>query len=179
MISAHPITTYKMSDKVTNLSPFLEKCDTAFRESLPESKCDDSPVSEAVRYCLRHPGALVRAQLACQTCLTVGMEEAAALSLATGVEYLHTASLIFDDLPCMDDALERRGFPTLHTIYGEDSAVLAALALVNRANLWIVPISHFKTGILYQPERSEVSQAIEKTRFFAALRMTVRLADRF
>ncbi|MBT8045141.1 MAG: polyprenyl synthetase family protein [Verrucomicrobiae bacterium] len=122
----------KLINEATGLNPIAEKCDQAFRQSLPESFIDDSPVSEALRYCLRHPGALVRAQLAFQTCLTVGIEEDAALQLATGVEYLHTASLLFDDLPCMDDALERRGFPTVHSIYAQDSAILAALALVNR-----------------------------------------------
>jgi len=110
----------------------LEKCDQAFRQSLPESFKDDSTASEALRYCLRHPGSLMRAQLAYQTSVTVGLTEDDALSLATGIEYLHTASLLFDDLPCMDDALERRGFPAVHAIYGKDSAMLAALGLVNR-----------------------------------------------
>jgi len=110
----------------------LGKCDQAFRQSLPESFQDESPASEALRYCLRHPGSLVRAQLAYQTGITSGLSEDDALSLATGVEYLHTASLLFDDLPCMDDAMERRGFPTVHAIYGLDSAMLAALGLVNR-----------------------------------------------
>jgi len=107
-------------------------CDQAFRKSLPESLQDDSLASEALRYCLRHPGSLVRAQLAYQTGVTAGLASDDALSLATGVEYLHTASLLFDDLPCMDDAMERRGFPTVHAIYGLDSAILAALGLVNR-----------------------------------------------
>ena len=113
-------------------NPVLEKCDQAFRQSLPEAFQDGSLASEALRYCLRHPGSLVRAQLAYQTGVTVGLPEEDALSLAIGVEYLHTASLLFDDLPCMDDAMERRGFPTVHSIYGLDSAMLAALGLVNR-----------------------------------------------
>jgi geranylgeranyl diphosphate synthase type II len=122
----------KLIDDLAGDNPVWIKCDHAFRQSLPESFTDDSPVSEALRYCLRHPGAMVRSQLAYQTCLTVGISEEDALSLATGVEYLHTASLLFDDLPCMDDAMERRGFPTVHAIYSEDSSILAALAMVNR-----------------------------------------------
>ena len=121
-----------MSLNQKKVNPVLEKCDQAFRQSLPESFQDGSPASEALRYCLRHPGSLVRAQLAYQTAVSVGLAEDDALSLATGVEYLHTASLLFDDLPCMDDAMERRGFPTVHAIYGLDSAMLAALGLVNR-----------------------------------------------
>lgn len=123
----------KPIDNYTGEHPIAHKCDQAFRHSLPESFQDDSPVSEALRYCLRHPGALIRAQLAYQTCLTAGVDEEAALQLATGVEYFHTASLLLDDMPCMDDAMQRRGFPTVHSIYSEDSAILSALALVNRA----------------------------------------------
>ena len=46
---------------------------------------------------------------------------------------LHTSSLIFDDLPAMDDAALRRGSATLHLVFGEDAALLAALALLNQA----------------------------------------------
>ncbi len=118
------------ADQTQNL--IWKKCDEAFRHSLPEAMGDDAPVSEALRYCLRHPGALVRAQLAYQVGCTVGLGEEEALHLATGVEYLHSASLIFDDLPCMDDAMQRRGFPAVHAVYPKDSAILAALAMVNR-----------------------------------------------
>jgi geranylgeranyl pyrophosphate synthase len=53
--------------------------------------------------------------------------------LAVAIEYFHTASLLFDDLPCMDDATERRGEPCVHRVYGEAAATLAALALISRA----------------------------------------------
>jgi geranylgeranyl pyrophosphate synthase len=46
---------------------------------------------------------------------------------------VHTASLILDDLPSMDDAQTRRGRPTCHVAHGEATAVLAAFALMNRA----------------------------------------------
>src|ERR1035441_3461153 len=49
------------------------------------------------------------------------------------LEYFHTASLLFDDLPCMDDAQERRGVPCAHVVFGQAGAILAALALINRA----------------------------------------------
>lgn len=56
-----------------------------------------------------------------------------ALPAACAVEFLHGSSLIFDDLPAMDDASLRRGRPALHLAFGEDMALLAALALLNRA----------------------------------------------
>ena len=50
--------------------------------------------------------------------------------LATSVELLHCASLIVDDLPCMDDAPFRRNQPSVHIQYGEATSVLAAFSLV-------------------------------------------------
>src|SRR4029453_12222580 len=55
------------------------------------------------------------------------------LPAACAIEMVHTASLILDDLPCMDDARMRRGRPTCHVAHGEATAILAAFALQNRA----------------------------------------------
>jgi geranylgeranyl pyrophosphate synthase len=49
------------------------------------------------------------------------------------VELVHTASLILDDLPSMDDARQRRGRPACHLVFGEATATLTAFALINRA----------------------------------------------
>ena len=49
------------------------------------------------------------------------------------IEMVHTASLILDDLPSMDDARARRGRPACHVVHGEATAILAAFALLNRA----------------------------------------------
>ncbi|HXK09449.1 MAG TPA: polyprenyl synthetase family protein [Vicinamibacteria bacterium] len=57
----------------------------------------------------------------------------AVVPAACAVEMVHTASLILDDLPCMDDAATRRGRPSCHVAHGEATAVLAAFALLNRA----------------------------------------------
>ena len=56
---------------------------------------------------------------------------------ALAVEMFHTYSLIHDDLPAMDDALLRRGHPTLHTTYDEPTAILAGDALNTHAFLLI------------------------------------------
>ena len=50
---------------------------------------------------------------------------------ALAVEYFHTASLIADDLPCMDNDDFRRGKPTTHKVYGEAVALLASFALIS------------------------------------------------
>ncbi|OGN56637.1 MAG: hypothetical protein A3D96_05805 [Chlamydiae bacterium RIFCSPHIGHO2_12_FULL_44_59] len=49
---------------------------------------------------------------------------------ALSVEFFHTASLIADDLPCMDDDQERRKRPSLHIAFGEDIAILTSYALI-------------------------------------------------
>lgn len=51
-------------------------------------------------------------------------------SAALAIEYFHNASLIADDLPCMDNDDERRNKPTVHKIYGETIALLASYALI-------------------------------------------------
>lgn len=52
------------------------------------------------------------------------------LPVAMAVEYFHTASLIADDLPCMDNDDLRRGKPSTHKIYGEATALLASYSLI-------------------------------------------------
>jgi len=56
-----------------------------------------------------------------------------ALAPALAMEFLHTYSLIHDDLPAMDDAPLRRGFETLHITYDETTAILAGDALNTEA----------------------------------------------
>ena len=55
------------------------------------------------------------------------------LDFACAIEMVHAASLILDDIPCMDDAELRRGRPTIHRQFGEPVAILAAVALLSRA----------------------------------------------
>jgi geranylgeranyl diphosphate synthase type II len=57
----------------------------------------------------------------------------AVLPAACAIEMVHTASLILDDLPSMDDAAMRRGRPACHIAHGEATAILAAFALLTRA----------------------------------------------
>lgn len=82
---------------------------------------------------LANPGNLVRAQLAYGVAVGGGVAPARALRLAVAVEYFHVASLIFDDMPAMDDASSRRGRPCPHLVHGEAAATLGALALITRA----------------------------------------------
>lgn len=55
------------------------------------------------------------------------------LNAAAAVEYIHTSSLIFDDLPCMDDSPHRRGKLALHEKFGEGLSTLVAIGFLNQA----------------------------------------------
>lgn len=90
-------------------------------------------LSDAVSYALKSKGSRVRLLLAQSVGHACGLGMKDAAMLAEGVEFFHHASLILDDLPCMDDAEDRRGRVCLHLVAGEDRAILAALALINRA----------------------------------------------
>ena len=105
----------------------------AFRACLPMPVTLDPPLEEALRHVLDNPGSLVRPRMVFQVATAYGLDEAAAMDLAIALEYFHTASLVFDDLPCMDNAMERRGVPCVHFAFGEAGAILTALALINRA----------------------------------------------
>ncbi|MDN4055537.1 polyprenyl synthetase family protein [Massilia sp. YIM B02763] len=63
----------------------------------------------------------------------LGCDSPALVDVGCAVEMVHAASLILDDMPCMDDARLRRGKPAIHVAYGEDIAILASVALLSRA----------------------------------------------
>jgi len=105
----------------------------AFSRSLALPASLEPRLRQALEHILNHEGSLVRPQIVADLCEAYTFPADNARQLAIALEYFHTASLIFDDLPCMDDAVERRGAPCVHVAFGEPPAILAALALINRA----------------------------------------------
>ncbi len=97
----------------------------------------ETRLADALRHVLKNPGNLVRPRIVLQMSAAYGVPESAAEDLAIALEYFHSASLLFDDLPCMDNGSHRRGVPCTHLAYGESSAILAALGLINRAYMLI------------------------------------------
>jgi geranylgeranyl diphosphate synthase type II len=87
----------------------------------------------AVNYALLAPGKRLRPLLTLVTAECFGGDVSLALTPACAIEMVHAASLVLDDLPCMDDSHLRRGQPATHVRYGEDVAILAAVALLNNA----------------------------------------------
>lgn len=99
-------------------------------------------LSRAVRHGLLAPGKRVRPLLTMLTAAEFGAAPAAALDAGCAIELVHTASLILDDLPCMDNASLRRGLPTTHAVYGEATSVLAAISMLTRAFGVIAEMEH-------------------------------------
>ncbi|MDR1482659.1 MAG: polyprenyl synthetase family protein [Synergistaceae bacterium] len=106
-----------------------------FEEHLAElcgSVADNIPgrLAESMLYSLRAGGKRLRPVLCLAVAERCGIDPGKALPMAMAVEFIHTASLIHDDLPCMDDDGYRRGRPTNHTVYGECLALIAGDALM-------------------------------------------------
>jgi geranylgeranyl diphosphate synthase, type II len=78
-----------------------------FSTSLPLPSGTEPRLLGALCQVLQLPGSLIRAQLVYQMACAYQAGEDQAQDLAIAIEYFHSASLLFDDLPCMDNAEER------------------------------------------------------------------------
>lgn len=105
--------------------------------------------NEALNYSLFPGGKRLRPVLTLLGGAVVGGSRAKLMAAASAVEFVHTSSLIFDDLPCMDDARERRGQTSLHACFGEGLSVLIALALMNASY-----------GLIFEADWSHAERAI-------------------
>ncbi len=88
---------------------------------------------EAMRYSLLAGGKRIRPVLTLAAARSLGADPARALPTAAAFEFIHTYSLIHDDLPAIDDDTLRRGRPTCHVRFGEDIAILAGDGLFAEA----------------------------------------------
>lgn len=113
----------------TNIS--VEFVDELLKQRLPKSH---DKVMQAMEYSLFSGGKRFRPMLLLRTTQAVGKSvNEGAKTLAAALEFVHTYSLIHDDLPCMDNDDMRRGKRSCHMQYGEATAVLAGDALLNLA----------------------------------------------
>ena len=92
-----------------------------------------SPLSDACAYALKNGGKRFRPALVLiiAKSLQANHPSQTLIDAALAIEYFHTASLIADDLPCMDDDDERRECPSLHKAFNETIALLATYALIS------------------------------------------------
>lgn len=101
--------------------------------ALPASLAGPRRLFDAMQYSLLSPAKRARAILTVLSANQFGAAPALADTFAAAIEMVHAASLILDDLPAMDDAALRRGKATNHRVFGEDTAILAAVGLMNHA----------------------------------------------
>jgi geranylgeranyl diphosphate synthase type II len=109
------------------------RLDARLLELLPAEEPAPDLLHRAIRYSLAAPGKRIRPLVTLLTAARLGGDVDAALDPACALEMVHTASLIVDDMPFMDDATTRRGRPANHRVFGEDVAALAAFDLVSRS----------------------------------------------
>jgi len=88
---------------------------------------------EAMEYSLNAGGKRVRPILCLAAAETLGHDLGDALAIPCALEFIHTYSLVHDDLPAMDDDELRRGKATNHMVYGEAGAILAGDSLLTFA----------------------------------------------
>ena len=100
---------------------------------IPEIDDKAGVLKESMEYSVKAGGKRLRPVLLLAACDFAGGDIMQALPYALSLEYIHTYSLIHDDLPAMDNDDLRRGIPTNHKVFGEDIAILAGDGLLNSA----------------------------------------------
>ena len=111
----------------------VQRIDQAVYRALQSAEARGAPprLAAAIRHAVLPGGARIRPQLTLAVAAACGDDDPAlADGAAAALELMHCASLVHDDLPCFDDALLRRGRPSVVAAYGERCAVLAGDALI-------------------------------------------------
>ncbi|NGX45945.1 MAG: Farnesyl diphosphate synthase [Chlamydiae bacterium] len=123
-----------MSIQTANRSSFFLLRDRIEREIAKSLAAFGSKTKlrDACEYALLGGGKRLRPIIVMMIAESLGHSLDVSLA-ALSVEFFHTASLIADDLPCMDNDDERRDKPALHKVYGESIALLASYTLMTAA----------------------------------------------
>jgi geranylgeranyl diphosphate synthase, type II len=132
-----PMSPRRGAGSATDLQAWMEarrlEIDAALPSLLPARREMASSVHDAIAYALMSPGKRIRPTLTLAVGEIYRLDGRRLMPAACAMEMVHTSSLILDDLPCMDDAPTRRGRKSCHVAYGEATAVLAAVGLLNQA----------------------------------------------
>ncbi len=112
---------------------YKEIINSHLTDFLPDPGSEASVLRDAMAYSLEVGGKRLRPVLLLAACEFAGGSIEEALPYALALEYIHTYSLIHDDLPAMDNDDLRRGKPTNHKVYGEAMAILAGDGLLSTA----------------------------------------------
>lgn len=118
---------------MSNVALYVEKIENALKNTLPELSEETVAIGDMLRYSLEGGGKRIRPLLCLEFCAAAGGNVDNALLFACAVEFVHTYSLVHDDLPCMDNDDYRRGKLSSHKMFGEANALLAGDALLTHA----------------------------------------------
>ena len=111
-----------------------DQINSILKVSKTENVALNEPIVEAANYSLNGDGKRLRPIISWVMGVNeFGLKGSAILPLLRSLEYMHTASLIFDDLPTQDNSSTRRGRPTLHRVYNNAVAELTGLYLTQKA----------------------------------------------
>jgi geranylgeranyl pyrophosphate synthase len=137
LLRDHMITNLKSERKEQEeFSELIEDVRNEINQLLPIPIDDtlNSPIVKAANYSLEGDGKRLRPIITwIMGIQEYGLNQSAIVPLIKSLEYMHTASLIFDDLPSQDNAAIRRGRPTLHMVYDSAIAELTGLYLTQKA----------------------------------------------
>ncbi len=111
----------------------LSLVDQSLEKFFPSEDTYPQVLYKAMRYSLFAGGKRFRPVVVLSSALTFGADPAQAMPTACAIEYIHTYSLIHDDLPAVDDDDYRRGRLTCHKVFGVDIAIMAGDALFAEA----------------------------------------------
>ncbi len=104
-----------------------------FNKKINDLNYVDKTLEKAVKYSLTAGGKRIRPVLMLMVADVLGVDKQEVMPFALAIEFIHTYSLIHDDLPAMDNDDYRRGNLTNHKVFGEAMAILAGDALLNSA----------------------------------------------
>ncbi len=116
------------------LIPYLQSMRETVNEALdailPPATEPPEELHKAMRYAVTNGGKRLRPILVLTAAQMLDAKRDDLMPLACSTELIHTASLVLDDLPSMDNATLRRAKPSTHRAFGEDGAILAAISLL-------------------------------------------------
>jgi len=138
-----------------------QRVEVVLEQLLPPPNSYPPLLVEAMRYSVFAGGKRLRPILTLAAAEAVGGDTDMVLPAAGAVEYIHTYSMIHDDLPAMDDDDYRRGKLTNHKVYGEAMAILAGDALLTHAFevLHSPPLTEYFSAALLQQVSYRVARA--------------------
>lgn len=108
-------------------------CNAVIKQYLPKETGYAAKLAEAVNYSILAGGKRLRPLLMAETCRMFSGQTKQVEPFMMAIECMHTASLVHDDLPAIDNDTYRRGKQTTHSLYGESTGILAGDALLNYA----------------------------------------------